>query len=176
MHEVPDLAYPFDALEPHIDVRTMEIHHDKHHAAYVANLNSALEGRDELAAMSVENLLRNFDDVPDPIKGAVRNHGGGHANHSLFWSVMSPNGGGAPSGDLATAEFTASVGGGMVEVRMNGEKEVLAVHIDAEVLDPEDPAMVQDLVLAAVNEAGRKVNDYVGQRIGNMAGGIPGLT
>ncbi|MYJ25850.1 MAG: superoxide dismutase, partial [Holophagales bacterium] len=103
MHEVPDLAYPFDALEPHIDARTMEIHHDKHHAAYVANLNGALEGRDELAAMSVENLLRNFDEVPDPIKGAVRNHGGGHANHSLFWSVMSPNGGGAPSGDLATA-------------------------------------------------------------------------
>ncbi|MDE2923286.1 MAG: superoxide dismutase [Acidobacteriota bacterium] len=103
MHEVPDLAYPFDALEPHIDARTMEIHHDKHHAAYVANLNGALEGRDELAAMSVENLLRNFDEVPDSIKGAIRNHGGGHANHSLFWSVMSPNGGGAPSGDLATA-------------------------------------------------------------------------
>lgn len=78
--------------------------------------------------------------------------------------------------DLASAEFTASVGGGMVEVRVNGEKEVLAVHIDPEVLDPEDAAMVQDLVLAAVNEAGRKVNDYVGQRIGNLAGGIPGLT
>ncbi len=103
MHEVPDLAYPFDALEPHIDARTMEIHHDKHHAAYVANLNGALEGRDDLAARSVENLLSNFDEVPDSIKGAVRNHGGGHANHSLFWSVMSPNGGGAPSGDLATA-------------------------------------------------------------------------
>ena len=78
--------------------------------------------------------------------------------------------------DLATAEFTASVGGGMVEVRMNGEKEVLSVRIDAEVLDPEEPEMVQDLVLAAVNEAGRKVNDFVGQRLGSMAGGIPGLT
>lgn len=78
--------------------------------------------------------------------------------------------------DLAAAEFTASVGGGMVEVRMNGEKEVLGVHIDAEVLDPEDPGMVQDLVQAAVNEAGRKVNEYVGQRLGGMAAGIPGLT
>lgn len=78
--------------------------------------------------------------------------------------------------DLAEAEFTASVGGGMVEVRMNGEKEILAVRIDAEVLDPEDPGMVQDLVLAAVNEASRKVNDFVGQRLGSMASGIPGLT
>ena len=78
--------------------------------------------------------------------------------------------------DLAAAEFTASVGGGMVEVRMNGEKEVLAVRVDPEVLDPEDPGMVQDLVQAAVNEAGRKVNEYVGQRLGGMAAGIPGLT
>ena len=78
--------------------------------------------------------------------------------------------------DLAAAEFTASVGGGMVEVRMNGEKEVLGVHIDPEVLDPEDPGMVQDLVQAAVNEAGRKVNEFVGQRLGGMAAGIPGLT
>ncbi len=77
--------------------------------------------------------------------------------------------------DLANAEFTASVGGGMVEVTMNGEKELTSVRIEAEVLDPEDPGMVQDLVQAAVNEAGRKVNDYVGQRIGNLAGGIPGL-
>ena len=78
--------------------------------------------------------------------------------------------------DLAAAEFTASVGGGMVEVRVNGEKEVLAVRVDPEVLDPEDPAMIQDLVQAAVNEAGRKVNEYVGQRLGGMAAGIPGLT
>ncbi len=78
--------------------------------------------------------------------------------------------------DLAAAEFTASVGGGMVEVRVNGEKEVLAVRVDPEVLDPEDPGMIQDLVQAAVNEAGRKVNEYVGQRLGGMAAGIPGLT
>ena len=103
MHEVPALAYPFDALEPHIDGRTMEIHHDKHHAAYVANLNAALDGHPDLAALSVEDLLRNMDDVPGAIRGAVRNHGGGHANHSLFWSIMGPGGGGAPSGDLATA-------------------------------------------------------------------------
>ena len=103
MHEVPALSYSFDALEPHIDARTMEIHHDKHHAAYVTNLNKALEGHDDLAALSVEDLLRKIDDVPESIRGAIRNHGGGHANHSLFWDVMGPNGGGEPSGDLAAA-------------------------------------------------------------------------
>ena len=103
MHEVPALTYGFDALEPHIDTRTMEIHHDKHHAAYVTNLNKALEGHAELQAKTVEDLLRGIDSVPEAIRGAVRNHGGGHANHSLFWSVMGPNGGGAPSGDLAAA-------------------------------------------------------------------------
>jgi Fe-Mn family superoxide dismutase len=107
MHQVPDLSYAFDALEPHIDTRTMDIHHDKHHAAYVMNLNKALEGHDDLAAMSVEALLGAMDSVPDAIRGAVRNHGGGHANHSLFWDVMSPNAGGAPSGDLAAAIDTA---------------------------------------------------------------------
>ena len=103
MHEVPALAYAFDALEPHLDARTMEIHHDKHHAAYVTNLNKALEGHDDLAALSVEDLLRKIDEVPEAIRGAIRNHGGGHANHSLFWDVIGPNGGGAPSGDLAAA-------------------------------------------------------------------------
>lgn len=103
MHKVPDLAYPFDALEPHIDARTMEIHHDKHHAAYVTNLNKALDGHDALAAKSVEDLLRGIDSVPDAIRGAIRNHGGGHANHTLFWASMSPKGGGAPSGALADA-------------------------------------------------------------------------
>ena len=103
MHQVPDLKYAFDALEPHIDARTMEIHHDKHHAAYVANLNKALEGHADLAAMSVEALLGAIDSVPDAIRGAVRNHGGGHANHSLFWDVMGANGGGAPSGALGAA-------------------------------------------------------------------------
>ncbi len=103
MHQVPNLSYDFNALESHIDARTMEIHHDKHHAANVMNLNKALEGHDDLAAMSVEALLGEMDSVPNAIRGAVRNHGGGHANHSLFWDVMGPNAGGTPSGDLAAA-------------------------------------------------------------------------
>ena len=103
MHQKADLPYAFDALEPHIDARTMEIHWGKHHQAYVTNLNNALEGHPELAAKSVEDLLRGIDEVPDAIRGAVRNHGGGHANHSLFWPCMSPDGGGDPEGDLAAA-------------------------------------------------------------------------
>jgi len=107
MHQLPELAYAHDALEPAIDARTMEIHRGKHHAAYVANLNKALEGHDELAALSVEDLLRRIHAVPDEIRTAVRNHGGGHANHSLFWSIMNPNGGGSPEGDLASAIASA---------------------------------------------------------------------
>ncbi len=103
MYTLPDLPYAVDALKPHIDARTMEIHHDKHHNAYVTNLNKAVDGHADLSGKSVEDLLRGIDNVPDAIRGAVRNHGGGHANHSLFWSTMSPNGGGAPSGDLAAA-------------------------------------------------------------------------
>ena len=103
MHQKADLTYTFDALEPHIDARTMEIHWGKHHQAYVTNLNKALEGHPDLAAKSVEDLLRGFDSIPAEIRGAVRNHGGGHANHSLFWSHMSPDGGGDPEGDLAAA-------------------------------------------------------------------------
>ena len=102
-YTLPDLPYSFDALEPHVDARTMEIHHDKHHAGYVAKVNAALEGHDDLAAMSVEELISKLDSVPEAIRGAVRNNGGGHANHSLFWSIMSANGGGAPQGDLAAA-------------------------------------------------------------------------
>jgi superoxide dismutase, Fe-Mn family len=102
-HELPDLPYSFDALEPHIDARTMEIHHDKHHAGYVKKLNAALEGHPDLQALSLEELLGNLDRVPGDIRTAVRNNGGGHANHSLFWPIMSPNGGGSPSGDLASA-------------------------------------------------------------------------
>lgn len=102
-YQLPDLPYAFDALEPHIDARTMEIHHDRHHAGYVKNVNAALEGHPDLAAKSIENLLRDIDTVPDSIRTAVRNNGGGHANHSLFWQVMSPDGGGQPSGDLANA-------------------------------------------------------------------------
>jgi Fe-Mn family superoxide dismutase len=99
---LPDLPYAFDALEPTIDARTMEIHHGKHHAAYVSNLNAALEGHEDLQGLSVEELLRGIDQVPNDIRTAVRNHGGGHANHSLFWTVMSP-GGGEPAGELLTA-------------------------------------------------------------------------
>lgn len=102
-HQVPDLPYPFDALEPHIDAQTMEIHHDRHHAGYVKKLNDALEGHDALADKSVEDLLRNIQSVPESIRTAVRNNGGGHANHSLFWPSMSPDGGGQPQGDLASA-------------------------------------------------------------------------
>ena len=102
MFSVPDLAYPLDALEPHIDARTMGIHHGKHHAAYVNNLNKALEGHDDFAGKSIEEILADLDAVPEAIRGAVRNNGGGHANHTLFWDVMGP-GDSAPAGDLADA-------------------------------------------------------------------------
>lgn len=102
-HEVPSLPYPFDALEPHIDARTMEIHHDKHHAAYVSNLNKALEGHADLQGKDVEELLRDIKSVPEKIRTAVQNNGGGHANHTLFWTIMSPDGGGEPTGKLADA-------------------------------------------------------------------------
>ena len=102
-YELPELPYPCDALEPHIDARTMEIHHGKHHAAYIANVNGALEDHPDLAGKSVEDLIADLAGVPEAIRGAVRNNGGGHANHSLFWTVMSPGGGGEPTGDLADA-------------------------------------------------------------------------
>jgi len=102
-HELPRLAYSLDALEPHIDAKTMEIHHGKHHAAYVANLNKALEGHPDLAGKSVEDLLKNLAGIPEAIRGAVRNNGGGHANHTLFWDLMGPDGGGEPTGALADA-------------------------------------------------------------------------
>ena len=101
--ELPALPYEKSALEPHIDAMTMEIHHGKHHAAYVNNLNKALESAPELAGKSLEELIINLSAVPESIRGAVRNNGGGHANHTLFWQILSPNGGGAPSGDLANA-------------------------------------------------------------------------
>lgn len=103
IHSVPPLTYGFDALEPHLDARTMEIHHDKHHAAYVTNLNKALEAHPELQTKPLEDLLRNLESVPEAIRNAVRNHGGGHHNHSLFWTVMGPGGGGAPTGPLGAA-------------------------------------------------------------------------
>lgn len=99
---LPDLPYAHDALEPTIDTRTMQIHHGKHHQGYTNKLNAAIEGTD-LEGKSIEDILRNMDSVPDNIKGAVQNNGGGYANHSLFWTVMSPDGGGAPSGALGDA-------------------------------------------------------------------------
>jgi Fe-Mn family superoxide dismutase len=102
-YELPALPYAFDALEPHIDARTMEIHHGKHHAAYVANLNKALEGHADLQQKSIAELLSDLGGVPDGIRNAVRNNGGGHFNHSLFWKVMKKGGGGEPSGELGDA-------------------------------------------------------------------------
>ena len=100
-YSVPPLTYDFDALEPHIDARTMEIHHDKHHAAYVTNLNAALEGT-EWMDRPIESVLANLEILPEDKRTAVRNNGGGHANHTLFWEIMGP-GGGEPSGDLGAA-------------------------------------------------------------------------
>jgi superoxide dismutase, Fe-Mn family len=100
--ELPDLPYPYDALEPHIDAETMQIHHDLHHKAYIDNANAALEGT-EWANRPVESVLANLDSIPEDKRTAVRNNAGGHANHSFFWQIMKPGGGGAPSGDLAKA-------------------------------------------------------------------------
>jgi len=102
-YTLPELPYAYDALEPHIDAKTMEIHYTKHHQTYVDKLNAALEGSDFSAPDSVDDLMRNFDKVPDSIKTPVRNHGGGHANHSLFWTILSKDGGGDATGDVATA-------------------------------------------------------------------------
>jgi Fe-Mn family superoxide dismutase len=102
-HELPSLPYAFDALEPHIDARTMEIHHGKHHAAYVNNLNNALDKHPELFDLSIEDLLRDLNRIPEDIRTAVRNNGGGHANHSFFWPLLSGSGGGNPVGDLGSA-------------------------------------------------------------------------
>jgi len=102
MYTLPSLPYAVDALEPHIDAKTMEIHHTKHHQAYIDKLNAALEGT-EFAGKPIEEVIANLSKIPEAKRGAVRNHGGGHANHSLFWTLMSPKGGGEPSGDLADA-------------------------------------------------------------------------
>ncbi|MBN71419.1 superoxide dismutase [Gimesia chilikensis] len=99
-YSLPDLPYAYDALEPHIDARTMEIHHTKHHQAYITKANDALEGHSDLASKSIEDLMSDLSAVPENIRTAIRNNGGGHANHSLFWTIMSPNGGGTPGGEL----------------------------------------------------------------------------
>jgi Fe-Mn family superoxide dismutase len=101
-HELPPLPYPYEALEPHIDTQTMQIHHDKHHAAYVNNLNTALEKYPDLQNKSAEELIKDLNSVPEDIRAAVRNNGGGHVNHTMFWEIMGP-GGGAPSGELGDA-------------------------------------------------------------------------
>ncbi|MCW0219939.1 MAG: superoxide dismutase [Prosthecobacter sp.] len=108
-HTLPALPYEKTALEPHIDATTMEIHHDRHHNAYVTNLNNALAGKADLEALSIEDLCKNISSVPADIQAAVRNNGGGHYNHSLFWTIMGPNAGGAPTGALADA-ITAAFG------------------------------------------------------------------
>jgi superoxide dismutase, Fe-Mn family len=100
---LPPLPYDYSALEPHIDTETMQIHHDKHHAAYVNNLNAALEGQSALQSATIEEILGHIGDVPESIRQAVINNGGGHANHTMFWEIMGPNGGGEPSGALAQA-------------------------------------------------------------------------
>ena len=109
-HELPPLPYAPNALEPHIDARTMEIHHGKHHAAYVTNLNKALESAPDLQGKSAEDLIKDLNAVPENIRAAVRNNGGGHVNHTMFWQIMGPNGGGQPTGDLAEA-INAAFGG-----------------------------------------------------------------
>lgn len=102
-HQLPALPYEFAALEPHIDALTMEIHHDRHHATYVNNLNAAIEGQADLESKTIDELLRDINSVPENIRTAVRNNGGGHHNHSLFWTILSPNGGGQPTGTVADA-------------------------------------------------------------------------
>jgi superoxide dismutase, Fe-Mn family len=102
-HQLPPLPYAFDALEPHIDAQTMQIHHGKHHQAYVTNLNAALEKHPELQSKTVEELVSGINSVPEDIRTAVRNNGGGHVNHSMFWQIMAPNAGGAPTGAIADA-------------------------------------------------------------------------
>lgn len=109
-YTLPDLPYPKDALEPNIDAKTMEIHHDKHHAAYVNNLNAAIEKHPELGKSSAEELIANLKSVPEDIRGAVRNNAGGHVNHSMFWKLMKKGGGGKPTGELAKA-IDSSFGG-----------------------------------------------------------------
>ncbi|MEM9079779.1 MAG: superoxide dismutase [Verrucomicrobiota bacterium] len=143
-YELPELGYALDALEPHIDAKTMEIHHGKHHATYVAKLNGALEGQDALAGKSIEDLISDLGAVPEGIRGAVRNNGGGHANHSLFWKVIAPGGASEPSGDLAAAidaefgsldafkeQFAAAAvarfGSGWAWLAVNGEGKVCVV-------------------------------------------------
>ena len=162
--ELPDLPYSHDALEPHIDTETMQIHHGKHHNAYVTNLNAALEGHADLQGKSIEDLISNLDAVPEAIRGAVRNNGGGHANHSLFWTLMGPGKGGAPSGDLAAAmdasfgsfdafkdafakAGTTRFGSGWAWLVKNGDKlEVMSTpNQDSPIMEGKTPLLGRDV-------------------------------
>lgn len=164
-HELPALPYAHNALEPHIDAQTMEIHHGRHHATYVNNLNAALEGHADLSEKSVEDLISNLDAVPESIRGAVRNNGGGHANHTLFWQIMSPNGGGNPTGAIGEAidktfgsyeafkaEFTKAgltrfgSGWAWLVVGANGELEVMSTpNQDSPLMEGKTPLLGVDV-------------------------------
>ena len=162
MFELPDLPYSFDALEPHIDAQTMEIHHDKHHATYVKKLNEAIEGT-EFAEMSITELLKDIENIPEEKRKAVINHGGGHANHTLFWEIMSPESG-EPSGELAEAinskfgsfedfkeQFTAAAikvfGSGWAWLVINdGELEIISrPNQDSPIMDNLTPILGLDV-------------------------------
>jgi superoxide dismutase, Fe-Mn family len=106
-YDLPPLPYDYNALEPYIDEETMHLHHDKHHQAYINNLNTALQGQSQFENMAIDELIRNLNTVPETIRTAVRNNGGGHINHSMYWQIMKPNGGGEPTGDLANAITSA---------------------------------------------------------------------
>ena len=123
--KVPALPYAYDALEPHVDAQTMQIHHDKHHGAYVAKLNEAAAAQPAIGTISVEELLKDLDKVPESVRKAVRNNGGGHYNHSLFWQMMKPKGGGEPTGDLAKAIATKF--GSFADFKTKFGKEALGV-------------------------------------------------
>ena len=162
--ELPQLPYAYDALEPHIDKETMNIHHTKHHNTYVTKLNEALQGNEELLSKSVEEVISNLDAVPEAARTAVRNNGGGHANHSLFWQILSPNGSGAPAGELADAintkfgsldkfkeEFAAAAAGRFGSgwawlVVNNGELEVTSTpNQDSPLMEGKTPILGLDV-------------------------------
>jgi len=164
-YTLPPLPYAFDALEPHIDARTMEIHHDKHHAAYINNLNNALKDHPELAAKPVNELIADLSAVPESIRPAVRNNGGGHSNHTFFWEIMGPGKGGAPVGTLAEAitktfgsyeEFKAKFeeagakrfGSGFVWLIVNkeGQLEIISLpNQDSPYMDGNKPVIANDV-------------------------------
>ncbi|MET0960897.1 MAG: superoxide dismutase [Psychrobacillus psychrotolerans] len=181
-YELPELPYAYDALEPHIDKETMNIHHTKHHNTYVTNVNNALADHSDLQGKSVEELIANLDAVPEAIRTAVRNNGGGHANHSLFWQILSPNGGGNPTGELASAidakfgsfdafkeEFakaaTTRFGSGWAWLSVaNGELEVSSTaNQDSPIMDGKTPLLGLDVWEHAyyLNYQNRRP-DYIG--------------